>query len=176
MTDQMHAAPEQDGAAGATEQPAGAVPTTPPDAPPPQQPYGQPWLPPQPYGQPWANQPWPPQQPYDPSTSAPPAAPPAKSRFGIGFLVGFGVGFAVPVAGFFLFLAISLQGAPANLGDSERADVLYGLCNEGEMVACDTLYLESAIDSQLEEFGATCGGRVTIWQDGNCIEAAIEAG
>ena len=160
MTDQMHAAPERDAAGSPQHSPW----TTPTDAPPPQQPYEQQWPP----------QTWPPQQPYSPPPAVAPM--PRKSRFGIGFLVGFAVGFAVAVAGLFLLAGLSLQGAPADLGDSERADTLYTLCDQGDMGACDLLYLESAIDSPLEEFAATCGGRGTTWQDGNCVEAGIEAG
>lgn len=36
---------------------------------------------------------------------------------------------------------------------------LIELCADGDMVACDDLYLDSPIDSPEEEFGDTCGGR-----------------
>ncbi len=32
-------------------------------------------------------------------------------------------------------------------------------CYEGDMAACDSLFLESDVDSEYEEYGGTCAGR-----------------
>ncbi len=50
--------------------------------------------------------------------------------------------------------------APATLGEDPRIDELYELCEEGQMAGCDLLYYEVQMGSELEEFAATCGGRV----------------
>ena len=121
-------------------------------------------------GQPWGAQPgWQQSPQYQ--------APGPKSRFGIGVLVGFFIGIAisgvVAVIGFVAFVVFMSSTAPANLGDSVTADALYAQCSEGGMSACDTLYWESALGSELEEFGATCGGRVP-WQQGGCVATDLE--
>jgi hypothetical protein len=42
---------------------------------------------------------------------------------------------------------------------NQRLDDLYAACAAGDMQACDDLYLESAVGSDYEEFGRTCGNR-----------------
>ncbi len=91
-------------------------------------------------------------------------------------LVGFGLGLATAVVGLIVAGFVMNANAPAALGDSEYPDTLYGMCAEGNMAACDTLYWESACDSDLEAFGGTCGSRTPTPQDGNCVLEGIEVG
>ncbi len=122
------------------------------------------WLPPageQAVPQQWATQPvW--QQPPGPV-----AAPPQKSRFGIGVLVGVGIGLAIAAVGLMVVGLMVTLAAPAQVGDSALTDVLYDQCGDGVMAACDALYWEAAVDSELEAFAATCGG-VRPWVPGGC--------
>ena len=39
-------------------------------------------------------------------------------------------------------------------------DALWDACEEGDGQACDDLYFQSPFDSEYEEFGKTCGGRL----------------
>ncbi len=48
---------------------------------------------------------------------------------------------------------------PDNLGDDPELDDLAQSCFDGDLVACDHLYLQSPIDSEYETYGDTCGGR-----------------
>ncbi len=46
---------------------------------------------------------------------------------------------------------------------SDGLERVVGQCeDDGDMTACDFLYYRSPVDSDLEEIGATCGGRVTV--------------
>ena len=109
----------------------------------------------------WATQPgW--QQPPSPA-----AAPQQKSRFGIGVLVGIGIGLAAAAVGLMVVGLIVTLAAPERVGDSALTDVLYNQCGDGDMAACDALYWEAAVDSELEEFAATCGG-LGGWVPGGC--------
>lgn len=47
-------------------------------------------------------------------------------------------------------------------GDDAYFDALYDRCAEGDLAACDELFLESPIESEYERFGATCGDRFTL--------------
>lgn len=47
--------------------------------------------------------------------------------------------------------------------ESDGIDDVVDLCeDDGDMTACDFLYYRSPIDSDLQEVGGTCGGRVTV--------------
>lgn len=47
--------------------------------------------------------------------------------------------------------------------DSDGIDAVVDLCeDDGDMTACDFLYYRSPIDSELQDVGGTCGGRVTV--------------
>ena len=48
---------------------------------------------------------------------------------------------------------------PDDLGDDPQLDELATACFEGDLLACDHLYLQSPVDSDYEEYGDTCGGR-----------------
>ena len=48
---------------------------------------------------------------------------------------------------------------PDDLGDDPQLDGLATACFEGDLLACDHLYLQSPVDSDYEEYGDTCGGR-----------------
>ena len=48
---------------------------------------------------------------------------------------------------------------PDDLGDDPDLDVLAQSCFDGDLVACDQLYLQSPVDSDYEAYGDTCGGR-----------------
>jgi hypothetical protein len=50
--------------------------------------------------------------------------------------------------------------SPEGLGDDPALDSLAQDCFDGDMGACDTLFLTSDIDSEYETYGATCGGRL----------------
>ncbi|RMI08817.1 DUF4190 domain-containing protein [Cellulomonas triticagri] len=43
-------------------------------------------------------------------------------------------------------------------GDNAELDALWDACAAGDATACDTLYESAPVDSEYEEFGATCGG------------------
>ncbi|NDI49020.1 hypothetical protein [Goekera deserti] len=48
---------------------------------------------------------------------------------------------------------------PTGLGDDPVLDELARSCYDGDMGACDDLYLESEFDSAYERYGDTCAGR-----------------
>ena len=61
---------------------------------------------------------------------------------------------------------------PAGIvGDDPRLDELAEACFEGDLYACDTLFLRTEVDSELEAYSQTCGGRIER-QDGapGCAE------
>jgi S1-C subfamily serine protease len=47
---------------------------------------------------------------------------------------------------------------PDGYGDDPELDELYEACGDGDMVACDDLYVQSPYGSDYESFGSTCGG------------------
>jgi hypothetical protein len=49
--------------------------------------------------------------------------------------------------------------SPEGLGDDPALDELAQQCHDGDMQACDDLYLQSDFDSEYEDYGNTCGGR-----------------
>jgi len=49
---------------------------------------------------------------------------------------------------------------PGDLGDGAGFDALAESCFEGDMAACDYLYVSTPVDSSSEAYGDTCGGRV----------------
>jgi S1-C subfamily serine protease len=53
-------------------------------------------------------------------------------------------------------------------GDSVYLDGLWDACASGDMDACDTLYYDSPLGSDYEQFGATCGGRDHDAWPGHC--------
>lgn len=90
---------------------------------------------------------------------------------GMGQGFGFGVGCVVAVIGIFavgsllliLVFAIGFGGGPS-LGS------LHDDCANGDMPACDRLFLESPILSAEERFGASCGDRVPLGQLVPCAQ------
>jgi hypothetical protein len=50
-------------------------------------------------------------------------------------------------------------GQEGTFGSDTALDFLWTECEDGNMSACDDLYLESPVGSDYEQFGATCGGR-----------------
>jgi hypothetical protein len=48
---------------------------------------------------------------------------------------------------------------PTGLGDDPVMDAYAQDCFNGDMEACDNLFLESDIDSTYEAYGDTCAGR-----------------
>ncbi|MBL8776245.1 MAG: hypothetical protein JNK12_09950 [Acidimicrobiales bacterium] len=46
------------------------------------------------------------------------------------------------------------------LGEDPRLDELAQACFEGDLFACDTLFLRTEVDSELEAYSQTCGGRI----------------
>lgn len=50
-------------------------------------------------------------------------------------------------------------GPPPDLGDSDDLDAMAAACAEGAMRSCDELFYRSELNSDYENYGATCGGR-----------------
>jgi len=65
-----------------------------------------------------------------------------------------------------VFCTEGIENAPGQLFfdiDSEGLDRVLSLCeDDGDMTACDLLFFRSPVESELEEIGATCGGRVNV--------------
>ena len=55
--------------------------------------------------------------------------------------------------------------APGDLGDGDGFDALADSCFDGDMAACDVLFLITPVDSSSEAYGDTCGGRVEETDD-----------
>lgn len=56
---------------------------------------------------------------------------------------------------------LDLSGGEAfGYGDDPRLDELWDACAAEDFPACQTLYMESPIDSEYEAFGGSCGGRI----------------
>lgn len=60
---------------------------------------------------------------------------------------------------------------PQGYGDDPELDALWDACEAGDLTACDDLFWSSMVDSEYEEFGATCGER-TEAGFGDCEERA----
>lgn len=64
------------------------------------------------------------------------------------------------------FCADGVQALPDQLvfdPDSEGIESIVELCqDDGDMTACDFLYYRSPLESEFEEIGTTCGGRVSV--------------
>jgi hypothetical protein len=54
--------------------------------------------------------------------------------------------------------------------DSLEEQGLASNCFDGDLEACDTLWLTSDVGSNAEEYGGTCGGRLPDSIAGNCVE------
>lgn len=65
--------------------------------------------------------------------------------------------------GLFVLLVVRGVEAAGSPGGDAALDALYEACADGDMQACDDLYLDSPWGSEYEEFGDTCGGRTTGW-------------
>ena len=48
---------------------------------------------------------------------------------------------------------------PDDLGDDPDLDALAQSCFDGDLVACDHLFLRAPVDSDYENYGDTCAGR-----------------
>lgn len=64
-------------------------------------------------------------------------------------------------------------GGPQPPGDDKALDALWVSCAAGEASACDELYQTSAVDSDYEEFGATCAGLGEGYGDCASVLAAV---
>ncbi len=53
-------------------------------------------------------------------------------------------------------------------GDDPELDDLWDSCEDGDLAACDELWLTSPFDSEYERFGATCGDRNEEETPGGC--------
>ena len=51
--------------------------------------------------------------------------------------------------------------------DSSAVGEIVGACQDGDMIACDFLFVRSPIDSDFEKIGLTCGGRTPV-SNPNC--------
>jgi len=56
-----------------------------------------------------------------------------------------------------------------NHGDDPALDALWASCEDGDMAACDELYMASPFDSEYELFGDTCGERKEAGTDVLCV-------
>ncbi|OWY59779.1 hypothetical protein B7486_72730, partial [cyanobacterium TDX16] len=54
--------------------------------------------------------------------------------------------------------------------ESDEFDALGASCEEGDLGACDALYLVTPVGSDAEAYGTTCGGRVDDDLAGTCGE------
>ena len=59
-------------------------------------------------------------------------------------------------------------GLPFTYGDDDALDADWDACADGDMDACDDLYIWSPIGSEYEAFGNTCGGRSEDELFGGC--------
>jgi hypothetical protein len=57
---------------------------------------------------------------------------------------------------------------PFAIGDDPELDDLTVACSEGDLGACDDLYVQSPIDTNYEDYGNTCGGRLPEGAGGSC--------
>ncbi|MGH9138242.1 MAG: hypothetical protein ACRD0G_14535, partial [Acidimicrobiales bacterium] len=57
---------------------------------------------------------------------------------------------------------------PTDLGDDAALDELAQSCFDGDLLACDHLYLQSPVDSDYEEYGDTCAGRQEAGTENYC--------
>jgi hypothetical protein len=57
---------------------------------------------------------------------------------------------------------------PGDLGDGDEFDALAESCFEGDMAACDYLYVGTPVDSNSEAYGDTCGGREDADSTASC--------
>lgn len=64
---------------------------------------------------------------------------------------------------------------PFTYGDDADLDELWDACEAGDPDACDSLYLDSPIGSEYEEFGLSCGGVVPDAEYGDCAEVLDSA-
>lgn len=56
------------------------------------------------------------------------------------------------------------------LGDDEALNDLANQCFDGDMGACDQLFLDTPVDSDLEAYSQTCGGRIDeVDGSPNCV-------
>ncbi|MGH1491393.1 MAG: Vps62-related protein [Acidimicrobiales bacterium] len=62
---------------------------------------------------------------------------------------------------------------PQPPGEDDALDALWSSCAAGEASACDELYQTSEVDSEYEEFGATCAGLGDGYGDCAAVLAAI---
>lgn len=102
-----------------------------------------------------------------PPPMPPPGRPPVPTQATSGgtktllwVLGGFGVLAIIGVAAV-AFLLVNGADDVSRIasGSAERLEVLYENCDQGDMQACDDLYLESPFDSAEEAFGDSCGNR-----------------
>jgi hypothetical protein len=153
--------------------------------------YGQqPYYTQPPYGQPYGQPPYgPPGPPWGPP-GGPGGQPPKGNRTAVIALVVVGVVVLAAVAVALVLLGRSqlstagdttsadatsagVPGAtvpPEGLGDDPALDEYARNCHDGEMQACDDLYLESPPLSAYEEYGDTCAGRQPQGTDAFCTD------
>lgn len=142
----------------------GGVPTTVGPGTPPRSGYGPPaqggWYASPPAGYRGSTPPYgeAPGYPGGPPPYGTPQAPKSKTGLIIAAVVG-----VLAVGG--IILAVLLVNrvpdpAPVVLGDDPVLNQLAQSCFEGDMGACDDLFLQSPAASDYEAYGNTCGGRV----------------
>jgi hypothetical protein len=56
------------------------------------------------------------------------------------------------------------------LGDDPRMDQLAQACHDGDMAACDDLFVQSELYSGYETYGDTCGGRRSAGEWSFCTD------
>ena len=59
---------------------------------------------------------------------------------------------------------------PTGLGDDPANDALAQSCFDGDLESCDDLYWGTAVGSDYEAYGSTCGGRLADGVFGDCVE------
>jgi hypothetical protein len=92
-----------------------------------------------------------------------PTTPPRSGGGGrtlLWVLAGLGVVAVIGVAAVaFLFFTRADDLERIGSGSPERLAVLQENCDQGDMQACDDLFLEAPFDSEEEAFGDSCGNR-----------------
>ena len=66
--------------------------------------------------------------------------------------------------------AIGEPTDPTGLGDDPANNALAQSCFDGDLQSCDDLYWGTAVGSEYEAYGSTCGGRLVDGVFGDCVK------
>jgi hypothetical protein len=103
--------------------------------------------------------------PFPPPVGPVNASPPAAGSSSAGSSRRWWLVVGAVLAALMLLVAVPLvflysgEDAPQTYGDDTTLDALWDGCEGGDLPACDTLYADSPLGSDYEEFGSTCAFR-----------------